>query len=168
MVSGDPVPLYLSFRFYTLPLPILPPPFSFYRTVSICDMIPKTMKTKCVERLMFFEIGARRLLEKYLILACTENQGLNNVEGRDGKKAALCKQVLTFNTVFYLTFLGLCCQVALNLQSCHALEFSGTACLETTTEQNLVLCYWKDVCFLLVSAGDRSFCGPGANRVIAA
>lgn len=57
------------------------------------------------------------------------------------KKAALCKQVLTFNTVFYLTFLGLCCQVALNLQSCHALEFSGTACLETTTEQNLVLCY---------------------------
>lgn len=84
------------------------------------------------------------------------------------KKAALCKQVLTFNTVFYLTFLGLCCQVTLNLQSCHALEFSGTACLETTTEQNLVLCYWKDVCFLLVSAGDRSFCGPGANRVIAA
>lgn len=74
MVSGDPVPLYLSFRFYTLPLPILPPPFSFYRTVSICDVSPKTMKTKCVERLMFFEIGARRLLEKYLILACTENQ----------------------------------------------------------------------------------------------
>lgn len=32
------------------------------------------MKTKCVEKLMFFEIGARRLLEKYLILACTENQ----------------------------------------------------------------------------------------------
>lgn len=97
-----------------------------------------------------------------------KNQELNNVEGRDGKKAALCKQVLTFNTVFYLTFLGLCCQVALNLQSCRALEFSGTACLETTTEQNLVLCCWKDVCFLLVSAGDRSFCGPGANRVIAA
>lgn len=78
------------------------------------------------------------------------------------------KEALTFNTVFCLTLLELCCQVALNLQSCHALEFSGSACLENTTEQNLVLCYWKDVCFLLVSAGDRSFYGPGANRVITA
>lgn len=46
------------------------------------------------------------------------------------KKAALCRQVLTFNNVFYLTFLELCCQVALNLQSSHALECSGTACFE--------------------------------------
>lgn len=81
-------------------------------------------------------------------------------EGKKKTSPALCKQILTFNTVFYLTFLGLCCQVALNLQSYNALEFSGTACLEKTTEQNLVLCYWKDVCFLLVSAGDWSFCGP--------
>lgn len=37
-------------------------------------MIPKTVKTKCVERLVFFEIGARKLLEKYPVLASTENQ----------------------------------------------------------------------------------------------
>lgn len=66
VVSGDPVPLYLSFHFYTLPLPILPPPFSFYWTVSICDMIPKTIKTKRVERFVFFEIWCRKAFGKIL------------------------------------------------------------------------------------------------------
>lgn len=40
--------------------------------------------------------------------------------------------------------------------------------LKETTEQNLVLCYWKEVCFLSVSAGNQSFYGPGVNRVITA
>lgn len=40
--------------------------------------------------------------------------------------------------------------------------------LKEATEQNLVLCYWKDVCFLSVSAGNQSFYGLGVNRVITA
>lgn len=40
--------------------------------------------------------------------------------------------------------------------------------LKETTEQNSVLCYWKDVCFLSASAGNQSFYGAGVNRVITA
>jgi len=40
--------------------------------------------------------------------------------------------------------------------------------LKEITEQNLVLCCWKDVCFLSVSANNQSFFGPGVNRVITA
>lgn len=40
--------------------------------------------------------------------------------------------------------------------------------LKETKEQNLVLCYWEDVCFLSVSAGNQSFYEPGVNRVITA
>lgn len=38
--------------------------------------------------------------------------------------------------------------------------------LKETAEQNLFLCFWKDVCFPSVSGGNHSFYGPGVNRVI--
>lgn len=60
----DPVPLHTSFHFYPLPLPLLPPLFSFYWTVSICDVIPKTMKTKSVERLLFFDVWCQKAFGK--------------------------------------------------------------------------------------------------------
>lgn len=40
--------------------------------------------------------------------------------------------------------------------------------LKETAEQNLVLCFWKDVSFPSVSASDHCFYGPGVNRVITA
>lgn len=44
----------------------------------------------------------------------------------------------------------------------------GQLVLKETTVQMLVLCYWKDVCFLSVSTGNQSFYRPSVNRVTTA
>lgn len=83
----DPVPLYLSFHLYVLPLPLLLPFFFlFNQTVSICDMIPKTMKTKCVERLVFFEIWCQKAFGKIP----------DSSKYRKSDQVLLCERLLPF------------------------------------------------------------------------